>query len=143
MKNTKKIFEEFLNKNGLKSSIQRFKILEEFLNIEQHLSSDDLYRLIRKKHPTIGFTTVYRTLKLLCKSGIAREVDFKDGMVRYEHDFGHRHHDHLICIKCGTSCEVVDSRIEKLQEDLVRKKGFVPIRHRMDIFGICKKCRKK
>ncbi len=143
MKDIKKVFEEFLSSKGLKESSQRFKILEIFLKTEKHLSADDLYRLVREKYPEIGFTTVYRTLKLFCDSELAREVDFGDGRQRYEHNFGHEHHDHLVCLKCGSFFEVVDARIEKLQENLAKKEDFIPIKHKMDIFGICKKCRKK
>lgn len=143
MKDTKKVFEEFLSSKGLKESSQRFKILEIFLNTERHLSADELYRLVREKHPEIGFTTVYRSLKLFTDSGLAREVDFADGRVRYEHNFAHKHHDHLVCIKCGSFFEVVDPKIEKLQDALTRKEGFIPIKHKLDIFGICRKCRKK
>ena len=79
-------------------------------------------RLVRKKNPAVGYATIYRTLRLLCQSGLCRELKFEDGTTRYEHLYGHEHHDHLICIRCGRFVEVVDLEIEERQ-----KKNFIPM----------------
>ncbi len=135
------IFIRYLNKYDLKLTDQRKIILGVFLKTERHLSVEDLYNIAKKKDSSIGQATVFRTLKLLCEADIAKEVDLGDGKKRYEHKYGHEHHDHLVCLKCGRFIEAVDSRIEKLQGALCRKHGFLPRRHKMEIFGICKKCR--
>lgn len=136
-------FEHFLEEKGLRMTPQRSLIVDVFLRTERHMNSDDLYNLVKKKDRSIGQATVYRTLKLLLESGIAREVDFGEGMTRYEHEYGHEHHDHLICERCRTSIEVVDPRIEEFQEKLARDHGFAMTRHKLDMFGICAKCRAK
>ncbi|MDP2939459.1 MAG: Fur family transcriptional regulator [Candidatus Omnitrophota bacterium] len=135
------LFKSSLKKSNLKVTSQRLKVLEVFLKTEKHVSCDELYRVIRRAYPEIGYATVYRTLKLIQKTGLAREVDFGDRTSRLEHNFGHEHHDHLICLKCGRFFEVFDSDIERLQEKLARKSNFTPIRHKMDIFGYCQKCK--
>lgn len=137
------IFEDYLRAKGLKLTNQRDVILDIFLKTERHLSIDDLYQLAKAKDPAIGHTTVFRTMRLLCECGIAREVDFGDRLVRYEHQLGHEHHDHLICLKCGVFIEASDPEIEKLQDQLCERFNFFPQRHRMEIFGYCQKCRKK
>lgn len=143
MKDARERFREFLSERGLRMTPQRKLILDVFLKAERHLSSEELYNLVKKKDRSVGQATVYRTLKLLSESGIAREVDFGEGMSRYEHEFGHEHHDHLICELCRQSIEVVDPRIEALQERLARKHGFEIRSHKLDIFGICSRCRAK
>lgn len=137
------IFVNFLNKKNLKLTRQRQKILNIFLKTERHLSVEDLYNIVKRKDPNVGHATVFRTLKLLQDAGIAKEVDFGDKKIRYEHKYGHQHHDHLVCIKCGRFIEVLESKIEKLQEELCRRNQFLPQRHKMEIFGICKRCRTK
>ena len=97
----RRIFEDYICGKNLKHSEQRGQILETFLKVERHLTADELYRIVKKKSPGIGYATIYRTLKLLCDSGMCRELRLEDGTVRYEHLYGHRHHDHLICIRCG------------------------------------------
>jgi len=135
------VFVDYLRKKHLKLTDQRNTILNVFLKTERHLSVDDLYDIVRKKDSSIGHATVFRTLKLLSEAGIAKEVNLGDGKTRYEHKYDHEHHDHLVCLECGKFIEAVDSKIEKLQEELCKRHGFVPQQHKMEIFGICKKCR--
>ena len=137
----RKRFEEYRSGKSLKHSEKRDWILETFLDIEKHLTVYELWAAVRKKHPSVGFATVYRTLRLLCESGLCRELHFDDGTTRYEHLFGHDHHDHLICTRCGAFVEVVDQKIEKLQEELMLRHGFSPQGHRMELYGICSKCK--
>ncbi|OGX32170.1 MAG: hypothetical protein A3G37_01205 [Omnitrophica WOR_2 bacterium RIFCSPLOWO2_12_FULL_46_30] len=134
------LFRGELKKIHLRVTSQRLKIVEAFLKTEKHITCDELYLIVRRNHPDIGYTTVYRTLKLIQETGLAREADLGDKVLRLEHEFGHKHHDHLICLKCGRFFEVFDPDIELLQEKLARKHKFNPIRHKMDIFGYCQKC---
>ena len=137
-----KIFEDYLVTKNLKHSEQRKEILYIFLNIDKHLTANELYRTVQKKYLTVGYATIYRTLKLLCECGLCRELRFEDGTTRYEHLYGHQHHDHLICTKCGRFVEVIDPEIEKLQEKLIKQHDFYPQRHRMELYGVCKRCKK-
>lgn len=137
-----KIFEDYLAANNLKHSQQRKEVLYIFLNINKHLTANELYRIVQKKYPSIGYATIYRTLKLLCGCGLCRELKFEDGTTRYEHLHNHQHHDHLICTKCGRFVEVVDPEIERLQEKLIKQHGFYSERHRMELYGICKRCKR-
>ena len=137
-----KILEGHISAKNLKHSRQRKEILDIFLGIDRHLTLDELYRVVRKRYPNIGLATVYRTLKLLVECGLCRELKFEDGTTRYEHLYEHRHHDHLICTKCGRFVEVVDSGIEELQERLFKRYGFYPQRHRMELYGVCKRCKR-
>src|SRR5204862_402288 len=82
---------------------QRELILDVFLETEGHSSAEDRYQLIKAPDPTVGFTTVYRTPKLLTECGLAREERFSDGHTRAQHPNKHQHHDHLICADCGAS----------------------------------------
>ena len=135
-----KIFEGYLAACKLKHSQQRKEITDVFLSIDRHLTTDELYRIIKKKVPNIGYATVCRTLKLLCECGLCRELKFEDGTSRYEHLYEHRHHDHLICVKCGGCTEVMKPRIERLQDELAKERRFIPLKHSLQIFGICDKC---
>lgn len=137
------IFIDFLKAKNLKLTNQREEILNIFLKTERHFTTEDLYHIVKKRDPNIGQATVFRTLKLICEAGIAREVDFGDKKLRYEHKIGHEHHDHLVCTKCGRFIEAMNPEIEKLQDKLCKKFNFSPTRHKMEIFGICKKCKKK
>ena len=143
MKNRKEDFRTYLLQKGLKSTRQREIILDEFLKDGSHLSTEDLYMRLRRKHPNIGYATVHRTLKLFAECGIAEERHFGDKQTRYESTTGTDHHDHLICTECGTICEFEDSQIEKLQERVARDHGFQIQNHRLELYGLCGKCLQK
>jgi len=137
----KNIFDTFVINQGLKQSDQRRDVLITFLKTERHLTADELFRLVKKKNPSIGVATVYRALKLICDSGLGRELKLENDAVLYEHNYNHDHHDHLICTQCGMFIEVVDSEIEKLQEKLAKKQGFIIQRHKLLIYGLCRDCK--
>ena len=138
----KAVFEKYLADKGLKHSKPRELIIQTFLGMEKHITVEELWGAVKKKCPSVGYATVYRTMKLLYESGLCREIRFEDGTTRYEHLYGHNHHDHLICTQCGRFVEVVDSGIERLQERLMRRYGFLPQSHRMNLYGICRECRR-
>lgn len=137
------IFHSHLKRVGLKHTGQRDTILRTFLETRDHLSTDELHRLVKKKDAKIGFTTVYRTLKLLAECGLASEVAFHDGVARYEHQYGRRSHHHMVCTGCGTSVEFFSPEIEKTEQEIGKKYKFLTTRHSFQIYGLCDTCRKK
>ena len=134
---------EYLTGQGLKTTRQRDRVLSVFTAAKKHLSAEELYLLVKKSDPKIGYATVYRTLKLLANAGLAVERRFEDGIARYEYAATRAHHDHLICTRCGAIVEFEDEQIEQLQDAVARKNGFVVQDHRMELYGLCAGCRPK
>ncbi|HEY2865692.1 MAG TPA: Fur family transcriptional regulator [Pyrinomonadaceae bacterium] len=139
----KEILLEHLQRAGLRRTGQRDLILETFLRTEEHLTSEDLYRLVQREDPTVGHTTVYRTLKLLTDAGLAREVRFGDNKTYYEHHYNHEHHDHMICTECGKVIEFYSAEIEALQDQMADNFGFLPTHHSLRLWGLCDECQKE
>ena len=129
----------YLEEHNLKHTKQREAILAVFLNIQGHVTSEDLYRKVREEHPHVGYTTVYRTMKLLCEAGLASERHFDDGITRYEIE--HEHHDHLVCTRCGKIIEFDCEMIESAQERIAKGHDFRVLRHRHELYGHCSSCR--
>ena len=136
------ILNGYIRKNNLKSSSQRGLILEAFLSSNRHVTVDELHDIIKTENPNIGIATIYRTMKLLGECGLSRELILEDGKTRFEAVYNRKHHDHLICTKCGRFVEIVSPDIEKLQEKIARENGFLLKSHRLILYGICKACRK-
>jgi len=109
----KNIFMDYLSKKGLRNTWQRLSILDTFLS----------------------------SGKLMCECGLADEIKIGNKKTRYEQKAGHGHHDHLICTKCGKFIEIHDDTIERLQEKLAEANDFIPQRHKLEIYGLCKKCK--
>jgi Fur family ferric uptake transcriptional regulator len=131
---------QYLEENHLKHTKQRQAILEIFLDASGHITSDEIYTRVRQQHPSIGFTTVYRTMKLLCEAGLANERHFDDGVTRYEIE--HEHHDHLVCLRCGKIIEFECEMIESTQLEIADRYRFRVLRHRHELYGHCEACRK-
>ncbi len=138
----KEKFQQFVAAKGLRRTAQREHVLDVFLSTEKHLTVQELYDLVRKKYKGIGYATVARTVKLMCESGVCRQVDFGDGSQRFEHKHGHGHHDHLICLKCGRFKEIYSPELERIQDQLVKTHGYVQESHKLDVFGLCPRCAK-
>ena len=136
------VFLKHIQRKGLKRTSQRDLILDVFLRTEEHLSNEDLYQLVKKEDPTVGQTTVYRTLKLLTEAGLAREVRFGDGRAHYEHNYKHQHHDHMICSECGKIIEFFSAELEAIQDAMAAKHHFEITQHLLRIIGVCADCRR-
>jgi Fur family ferric uptake transcriptional regulator len=135
----RKALARYLDEHNLKHTKQRDAIVDQFLGATGHITSEDLYELVRKDFPSIGYTTVYRTLKLLCEAGIASEHHFDDGITRYE--ITQEHHDHLVCVRCGRIIEFECSMIESAQNEIAARYEFRILRHRHELYGHCSACR--
>ena len=142
MSEEQEVFLRHIQKKGLKRTTQRDLILDVFLRSEEHLSNEDLYRLVKQEDPTVGQTTVYRTLKLLTEAGLAREVRFGDGRTHYEHQYKHEHHDHMICSSCGRIIEFFSAELEAIQDAMAAKHKFEVQQHLLRIIGLCAQCQR-
>lgn len=137
----KGIFREFLSKKGLKFTKERENILHEAFSFHGHFHPEDLLLNMRNKNIRVSKASIYRTLPLLVESGLIAQVEMDDKHTHYEHIFGHGHHDHLICLKCGRIIEVFYPRLEAIQDELCRENGFEGLKHTLEIRGYCSKCR--
>ena len=127
----------YLSTRGLKFTFQRQLVTEVFYDVEHgshHPTVDDLYQRVRARDKRIGYATVYRTLKLLTAAGLAHPHRLGDNQTRYE-AHSDDHHDHLICTLCGAILEFEDHEIERLQEEIAAKLGFVLTNHQMVLYG--------
>jgi Fur family ferric uptake transcriptional regulator len=137
------ILQDRLIQLGLKRSSQRDTILRVFLKVRDHLSIEELHTLIKKQDAAIGYTTVYRTLKLFVQCGLAAEVEFHDGVARYEHCLNRRSHHHMICTVCGDSVEFFSREIDEIERSIGKRFHYVTTRHSFQIYGTCEACQRK
>jgi Fur family ferric uptake transcriptional regulator len=133
-------FKTRISEEGLKATKQREEILNIFLNSSGHKSLAQIFAQVVKSNPRIGYATVYRTLKLLTRLGLATQRKFDDGETRYEPASEGSHHDHLICLECGKIIEFEDQRLETLQKGIAQRHRFKIFHHRMELYGRCDGC---
>lgn len=134
----REVFQRYHTERGLRMTKQRGLILDYLLDAEQHVTQNDVYQALRSKG--IGKVTVFRTLKMLEECRLAERVSSPDGTPKYEIKHERPHHDHLICVECGTVREVQWPQVERIQEKTCKSLHFTPIWHRHEIFGRCQSC---
>ncbi len=121
---------------GLKVTLPRLKILEVMENCEQHLSAEDVYKILMKSEEEIGLGTIYRVLTQFETAGLVSRHNFEGGQAVFELEKG-IHHDHLVCMKCGKVEEFLDETIEECQKKVAKKHQFLIKEHSLVIYGIC------
>jgi Fur family ferric uptake transcriptional regulator len=135
--------EAYMARQGLRSTEQRRLIIDTFFASTEHVTLDALLERVRALDSRIGYATVYRTMKMLSDGGIAHERKFGDGFTRYELADEEAHHDHLICVSCGSIQEFEEPKIEDLQERVAARYGFRVQYHKHELYGLCRACAEK
>lgn len=132
-------YEDFIGQNGLKNTSQREVLFNTLMATDSHFSTDEILQKVQKKDAKIGYTTVYRMLKLMVDAGILHEHHFGDRAV-YEVSHNKDHHEHLICTSCDDITEFSCEKIEKFQDKIAADHGFKMTSHKHELYGLCKKC---
>ncbi len=124
---------------GFKLTPQRIAILQFLEGNTSHPTADDIYREIRKKHPTVSFATVYNTVQALKDRGEILEITIDPE--RKHFDPNPEPHHHIICSVCKKIGDIfVDySQALRLPEDVLKE--FHTTGNHIDFYGICKDCR--
>lgn len=134
-------FQKFLRASGYKFTPERRVILREVFANHDHFDADDILIGLRNRGKRISRATIYRTLAILAQSGLLREVIYGERHSHYEHVYGHKHHDHLVCTSCGRIVEFTDDSIEHFQHEVCKLHNFKPLSHKFEISGLCEACR--
>jgi Fur family ferric uptake transcriptional regulator len=134
-------FRRYLRDRSLPVTHQRLAVAEAIFFAGDHVSAEDIAGRVAKRGGPVGTATVYRTLELLVESGLVTEHDFGEGFKRYEPGSGGGEpHEHCICSSCGAVTEFSNDRLERMIALLAEEVEFRPHRHRLEIYGLCRRC---
>ena len=126
-----------LHASGLKATLPRLKVLQIFRETGQrHLSAEDVYKALLAEDSDIGLATVYRVLMQFVQAGLLERQRFEGDKAVFELNEG-RHHDHLVCVRCGRVEEFVDAEIERRQKQIAAERGFELQEHALSLYGVC------
>ena len=132
---------EELKKAGLKATQPRLRILSILeQHSDQHLSAEDVYRMLLDAGDETGLATVYRVLTQFENAGLVIRHNFEGGHAVFELDSG-EHHDHIVCVDCGTVVEFIDKTIEARQTRIADEHGFRITDHSLVLYGHCNRPR--
>lgn len=139
------VFREYCKENWMRYTPERNAIIEEIYHKDGHFDIDGLFLRIRNRHPEIKLAkgSIYRTLPHLIRAGLIRESFTDEGHISYEHTLGHSHHDHMKCVKCGKIFEFYEKGVDKIQQELCKRRNFKMLWHVHVVGGYCSRCQKK
>ena len=136
-----RLFGRYLREEGLPVTHQREAVADVVFGSGEHLSVDEIERVLRSNGHRIGKATIYRALDLLVRSKLVAELDFGEGFKRYEHRLSAEPiHEHLICLNCGTVIEFHSAEVYRIEASISAQHGFRPTRHKLEIYGLCRQC---
>ncbi len=136
------LLKNFLASKGFKSTKQRNAILNIFVQLEDYLNVEEIYKKVKHRVPKIGFTTVYRTIKLLEKNGFAIKTYLRDGHSHYEPHFDTSSHHYFICTKCGETMKDENTNLSDRIHSSATEHQFNLHHYKLEITGLCKSCQK-
>jgi Fur family ferric uptake transcriptional regulator len=125
---------------GLKITMPRLKVLQILeQSCDHHLSAEGVYKALLEMGEDVGLATVYRVLTQFEAAGLVNRHNFEGGHSVFELSQG-KHHDHLVCVKCGKVEEFFDDMIERRQQIIAQQANFKMTDHALNIYGICPLC---
>jgi Fur family ferric uptake transcriptional regulator len=133
-------FEALIEEDGYDRIQDRLNIIDVFLGTEKHITLEEMYRLVKEKGYDYEPEFVRQCIKRMVDLGFAQKKQFEGQPIRYEHRHLGRHHDHLICTKCGKIVEFANEDLERLQSEIAALSGFHMLQHKMEIYGLCSEC---
>ncbi|MEN9221046.1 MAG: transcriptional repressor [Thermostichus sp. BF3_bins_97] len=136
---TEEAFKAELNAKGWRSTRQREIILQTFQNLPEgtHLSAEELHESLHEAGHNISLSTIYRTVKLMARMGILRELELTEGHKHYEiNQPAPHHHHHLVCVKTNQVIEFKNSAILSITQKVAEKYGFKVLDCQLTIIGV-------
>ena len=136
---------------GYRITAGRELILKILSETKKHLSAEEIFLKAHELNPTIGLTTIYRTLDILVGMRLISKFDFGDGRSRYElaeGPDGSRHHHHLVCTSCNRVIDYTDfideevDLLRRTEKGLSKKYNFKISHHLIQFYGLCSNCQK-
>ncbi len=133
-----------LNSKGWRMTPQRETILKVFQELPEgnHLNAEELHAQLEEA-AGISLSTVYRTLKLMARMGILRELELAEGHKHYEinQPYPHHHH-HLVCVKCYQTIEFKSNPILTIGSKAAQERGFKLLDCQLTIHAVCPECQR-